>query len=277
MGLSKSWACRLHARAIQLLRAAMADDGNDDEVGRPGSGWRWRWCSRSAWRRARPNLLHGLDEGAANETIAALERAGIADREERRRGEPTTFTVRIARRDAGSALDLLRRSGLPRDRRHGFAEVYGQPSLIPTASEGTRALPGGAGRRDRAHARDRGRRGERARAPGAGGDRSARRRPGAGQAADRRARRGAAQGARRPPPLPEGDVQKLVAGSVPGLDPAAVAVVVTRAPDAARRRGIRRADAAWPPARRQRKPPAADRGGSWSAWRCWRCWRRCCW
>ena len=25
MGLSKSWACRLHARAIQLLRAAMAD------------------------------------------------------------------------------------------------------------------------------------------------------------------------------------------------------------------------------------------------------------
>ncbi len=27
MGLSKSWACRLHARAIQLLRAAMADEG----------------------------------------------------------------------------------------------------------------------------------------------------------------------------------------------------------------------------------------------------------
>jgi len=26
MGLSKSWACRLHARAIQLLRAAMADE-----------------------------------------------------------------------------------------------------------------------------------------------------------------------------------------------------------------------------------------------------------
>ena len=26
MGLSKSWACRLHARAIQLLRTAMADD-----------------------------------------------------------------------------------------------------------------------------------------------------------------------------------------------------------------------------------------------------------
>jgi RNA polymerase sigma factor for flagellar operon FliA len=26
MGLSKSWACRLHARAIQLLRAAMAED-----------------------------------------------------------------------------------------------------------------------------------------------------------------------------------------------------------------------------------------------------------
>jgi hypothetical protein len=26
MGLSKSWACRLHARAIQLLRDALAAD-----------------------------------------------------------------------------------------------------------------------------------------------------------------------------------------------------------------------------------------------------------
>ena len=34
-------------------------------------------------------------------------------------------------------------------------------------------------------------------------------------------------------PLPACDVQKLVAGSVPGLDPAAVAVVVTRAPETA--------------------------------------------
>ena len=32
-------------------------------------------------------------------------------------------------------------------------------------------------------------------------------------------------------PLPEGDIQRLVAGSVPGLDPAAVAVVITRAPE----------------------------------------------
>ena len=43
--------------------------------------------------------------------------------------------MRIARHDAGKALDLLRSLGLPRDRRHGFAEVYGQPSLIPTPSE----------------------------------------------------------------------------------------------------------------------------------------------
>jgi type III secretory pathway lipoprotein EscJ len=36
----------------------------------------------------------------------------------------------------------------------------------------------------------------------------------------------------RPGPIPEPDVQKLVAGSVPGLIQTAVAVVVTGAPDA---------------------------------------------
>jgi type III secretion protein J len=81
------------------------------------------------------NLLHGLDERSANETIVALERAGIATEKVADEGSATAFTLRIARHDVGKALDLLRSLGLPRDRRHGFAEVYGQPSLIPTPSE----------------------------------------------------------------------------------------------------------------------------------------------
>ena len=40
------------------------------------------------------NLLHGLDEGSANETIAALERAGIATEKVADEGSATAFTVR---------------------------------------------------------------------------------------------------------------------------------------------------------------------------------------
>jgi RNA polymerase sigma factor for flagellar operon FliA len=35
LGLSKSWACRLHARAVELLRAAIEDDGDTQPTGGP--------------------------------------------------------------------------------------------------------------------------------------------------------------------------------------------------------------------------------------------------
>ncbi len=88
------------------------------------------------------SILHGLDERGANETVAALERAGIgADKQVDDDGvaagsaSAVAFKVRVGHADEPRALEVLRGLGLPRDRRHGFAEVYGQPSLIPTASE----------------------------------------------------------------------------------------------------------------------------------------------
>ena len=176
------------------------------------------------------NLLHGLDERAANESIGALEHAGIATDKTADEGGAATFTVRVARQDAARALDLLRSLGLPRDRRHGFAEVYGQPSLIPTASEErARYLEALGGEIERT-------------LETADGVLSARvhlvleeNDPLAADPHPRTAARAAvllkARDGRAP--LPESDVQKLVAGSVPGLDPASVAVVVTRAPDLA--------------------------------------------
>jgi type III secretion protein J len=180
------------------------------------------------------NLLHGLDEGAANETIAALERAGIATEKVADEGSGTAFTVRIARHDAGKALDLLRSLGLPRDRRHGFAEVYGQPSLIPTPSEErARYLEALGGEIERT-------------LETADGVVSARvhlvleeNDPLAVEPKPRIPARAAVllkvRGGHAP--LPDGDVQKLIAGSVPGLDPAAVAVVVTSAPETAEAEG----------------------------------------
>ena len=85
------------------------------------------------------NVLHGIDERAANEATAALERVGIGAEkvpdDATSPGAAANFTVRVAAGDANRAVDLLHALGLPRERRRGFAETYGQPSLIPTPSE----------------------------------------------------------------------------------------------------------------------------------------------
>jgi len=179
------------------------------------------------------NILHNQDERSANETVTALERAGIgADKQVDDDGaaagaSTVAFKVRVARSDEARALEVLRGLGLPRDRRHGFAEVYGQPSLIPTASEERAryldALAGEVGRTlevadgvisARVHLVPE------ERAP-LGGDEKAR--------SPARAAVLIKMRAGRAPALAVADVQKLVAGSVPGLEPAGVAVVVTAA------------------------------------------------
>ena len=176
------------------------------------------------------NLLHGLDERAANETIAALEGAGIATEKAPDEATPAAFTVRIGRHDAARALELLRSLGLPRDRRHGFAEVYGQPSLIPTASEErARYLEALGGEIERTLETADGVVSARVHLVLEENDPlavDARPRTPARAAVLLKTRDGRA-------PLPETDVQRLVAGSVPGLEPAGVAVVLTRATDAA--------------------------------------------
>ena len=86
------------------------------------------------------NILHGVDERSANEATAALERAGIGAEKlpdegaaagSRRRPTPSGWRTPTERARSTSCA----RSGLPHDRRRGFAETYGQPSLIPTPSE----------------------------------------------------------------------------------------------------------------------------------------------
>ena len=180
------------------------------------------------------NLLHGIDERSANETIAALEHGGIATEKVADDATPPTFTIRVGRGDAARGLDLLRSLGLPRDRRHGFAEVYGQPSLIPTASEErARYLDTLGGELERTLETVDGVVSARVHLVLEEAEPLA-----AVEPRPRTAARAAvllkARGGR--PPLSEGDVQRLVAGSVPGLQPAAVAVVVTggaTAPEAA--------------------------------------------
>ena len=154
-------------------------------------------------------------------------RRGEAARRIGGNGTPS-FTIRVARGDAGRAVDLLGARGLPRPATRGFAQTYGQPSLIPTASEErARYLDALAGEIERT-------------LESADGVVSARvhlaleeaeplalddkpRNP-ARAAVLLKARAGRS-------PLDEDDVRKLVAGSVAGLAPSAVSVVMTPAPE----------------------------------------------
>jgi type III secretion protein J len=177
------------------------------------------------------NILHGVDERAANEAIGALERAGIGAEklpDEGTSGAGSTYSVRVAHADGSRALDLLRAAGLPRDRRHGFAETYGQPSLIPTPSEEhARYLDALSGEIERTLESVDGVVAARVHLVLEEND------PLAPDAKPRSPARAAVLLKVRPgrAPLTEAEVQKLVAGSVAGLEPAAVAVVTAAATD----------------------------------------------
>jgi type III secretion protein J len=171
-------------------------------------------------------IQHGLDETAANEILTSLERAGIEA--SKSRDEDGAYAVLVPRADGLRAMDLMRSLGLPRGPRAGFGEIYKQPSLVPTPTE------------------------ERARYVQALGGEIARTLETVEGVASARVHlvlpepdplavdgkpRVAAQAAvllktrAGRPVIGEREVQKLVAGSVPGLDAAAVAVVVTPSPD----------------------------------------------
>jgi type III secretion protein J len=179
------------------------------------------------------NLLHGLDERAANDAARALERAGIGVEkvaDESSTGVGTHFTLRVGRADGARALDLLRSLGLPPERRNGFAETYAQPSLIPSPSEEhARYESALAGEIERTLDEVDGVVSARVHLVLEDDD------PLAVDAKPRAPARAAVLLTTRPGPTPiaQQDVQRLVAGSVAGLDATAVAVVFTVAPAAA--------------------------------------------
>jgi type III secretion protein J len=170
-------------------------------------------------------IRHGLDEGAANEVTTALERAGIgAEKLPDDASGPNTFVVRVAQGDAVKALDLLHTLGLPRGRRTGFAEVYGQASLIPTATEErARYVEALSGEIERTLETVDGVAGARVHLVMEESDPL--------DAKPRVAAQAAVLLKTHPhlPQLDVADVQKLVAASVAGLAPAAVTVVATPA------------------------------------------------
>lgn len=167
-------------------------------------------------------IHHGLDEAAANEVVSALARAGISA--DKQRDDDGAFRVSVGQAEAVGAIDLLRSLGLPRPPRAGLRETFEAKSLIPSQTE-ERARYGEALASDIARTLET--------LDGVALARVHLVLPEADVlAVDGRARVPAQAavllklepGHRR---TTEADVQKLVAGSVPGLAPTAVAVVST--------------------------------------------------
>jgi type III secretion protein J len=100
-----------------------------------------RWVAAAAFGVGLLGACHAavesdLAEEQANEVVAALEASGIGAEKERLEGaDGSRFEVRVARDDIGRALRLLRATNVPRRPEPGLHDVFGEGSLVPTATE----------------------------------------------------------------------------------------------------------------------------------------------
>jgi type III secretion protein J len=82
-------------------------------------------------------VASGLDEAQANRVVVALDAEGIGAGKARESGtaDEPTFSVTVPDDDVARALAVMRAADLPRSRDPGLAEVFGEASLVPTATE----------------------------------------------------------------------------------------------------------------------------------------------
>jgi type III secretion protein J len=83
-------------------------------------------------------VVQNVPEREANRVVAALDQAGIASQKAVEEGSGNggpAFRVSVGADEVARAVSVLNASGLPRHEEPGFAETYGQASLVQTASE----------------------------------------------------------------------------------------------------------------------------------------------
>ena len=89
---------------------------------------------------AREELLHGLEEGPANEVLVALEEGGVPAVKRREEGSASPgaearWLVEVESSGATRARRLLSERALPRARAAGFEELLARGSMVPTPAE----------------------------------------------------------------------------------------------------------------------------------------------
>lgn len=191
-----------------------------------------RWTSRgTAWALGLACLaaagcsvpvVAGLDESDASQVVVALEQSGVASEKDRDPDKEGAYRVTVARDDAGAALAVLAEQGLPPPATPGILDALGKGSMVPSrVAEHARVIAGTSDELERS-------------LRGLDGVLSARvhlgvpgrdpldldEKPPAATASVLLRHRGAT------PPLTQSEVQRLVAGAVPGLLPEQVSVVM---------------------------------------------------
>jgi type III secretion system YscJ/HrcJ family lipoprotein len=176
-------------------------------------------------------LSSGLAEDQADEIVLALDAAGIGARKAREAGgsNDARYRVTVGSEELTGALAVLHEAGLPRHHEPGFAELFGEPGLVPSvAEERARYASAVAGELARSlESMD-----------GVGRARVHVATPEATGALDDAPPRARASVLISHPAgssVDEAAVRRLVAGAVDGLAPEDVAVVLSRAPSPTRR------------------------------------------
>jgi type III secretion protein J len=168
----------------------------------------------------------GLDEADASQAVVALEKSGIAAEKEKDPDHENAYRVVVARDEAASALGVLSQEGLPPRDAPGVLDALGRGSMVPSRlSEQAKLVAGTSGELERTlravdgvvsarvhlaiPPRDALSLGEQTQSS---------------SASVLLRHRGAS------PPIALPEVQRLVAGAVPGLEASGVSVVMTPAP-----------------------------------------------
>jgi type III secretion system YscJ/HrcJ family lipoprotein len=172
----------------------------------------------------------GLDETDANHAVVALEKSGVAADKDRDPETEGRWRVSVARDDASSAAVILSSESLPPPASPGVLDTLGQGSIVPSrTSEQAKFVTGVAGELERSLRSLDGVVSVRVHLAVPVQDSLAPdEAPVPPSASVLLRHRGAA------PPIATGDIQRLVAGAVPGLTPAQVSVVALPVPDVAR-------------------------------------------
>lgn len=172
----------------------------------------------------------GLDETDANHAVVALEKSGVAADKDRDPENEGRWRISVARDDASSAAGVLSSESLPPAASPGLLETLGQGSIVPSqASEQAKFVAGTSGELERSLRSLDGVVSVRVHLAipiqdALNPDES----PTPASASVLLRHRGAA------PPIAIADIQRLVAGAVPGLAPAQVSVVASPVPQPGR-------------------------------------------
>lgn len=176
------------------------------------------------------SVASNLPENEANRAVVALETHGVSAEKERDPEAEGRFRVMVARDEAAAAASVLSQEAVPGHENAGILQSLGSGSMVPSRlAEHARLLSGISGELEQSLQAVDGVVSARVHlAAPEKGPLQADTAPSKPSASVLIRHRGAS------PPLATSEIQRLVAGAVPGLEPLAVSVVSSPAPSSAR-------------------------------------------